>query len=176
MSVVSKKVPSEGDEITEWGEQHLCPLVLRQFLFIPSLLSMFYNGKCMFDFIKYVSDTYQYYHFFSCFGPINRMILMDFLMLSHPCIPGNKLYLVMVYCYFNSIHSWIWFANSFIYNVCIFLPSCYHDWALVSGLYYAENVLRFCPSSVLETFHVVQAWSWPLKEVAHKTVWALCFF
>ena len=34
---------------------------------------------------------------FSIIWPINTMILMDFLMLSHPCIPGSKLCLARVY-------------------------------------------------------------------------------
>lgn len=72
---------------------------------------MLYNCECNFNFMKPVWAPIYILTWFSLLSsvlwPINKMILMDFLMLSHPCIPGSKLCLVMVCYYSNSIHCWI---------------------------------------------------------------------
>ena len=61
----------------------------------------------MLDFIDYFGASIHITIWFVFFWPVNTVLLVDFLLLSHPRIPGNKLHLVIVCFYSSSVHCWI---------------------------------------------------------------------
>lgn len=87
------------------GGQETSPCVLRKFLFIPSPLDKLYPWECTLSGMKYVLAPVSMSTWLVFSGPVNTVVFVDFLFLSHPCIPASELHWSR--CVLNPIGPWI---------------------------------------------------------------------